>query len=235
MRNKVKITWLGQAGLLFEICGKKIMVDPYLSDSVEKINYLNYRRVPVKQELLEIKPDMIILTHNHLDHTDPETLKHYLSTDSSVTVLASCGAWQEARKFGGTGNNYVMFNEGTRWTQGDVVFQAVKAEHSDDYAIGVILSYEGSNYYVTGDTLYNTNVIKSVQGLCSDRLDVVFLPVNGVGNNMNFADAAMFAEKIGAKKAVPMHCGLFDELDMQGWSFEHKIVPEFYKEIELED
>ncbi len=35
----MKITWLGQAGLLFfESNGIKLIVDPYLSDSVEKIN-----------------------------------------------------------------------------------------------------------------------------------------------------------------------------------------------------
>lgn len=34
----MEITWLGQAGLLFEKDNYKIMIDPYLSDSVEKIN-----------------------------------------------------------------------------------------------------------------------------------------------------------------------------------------------------
>ena len=32
----MKITWLGQAGLLFEIEDKTIVIDPYLSDSVAK-------------------------------------------------------------------------------------------------------------------------------------------------------------------------------------------------------
>ena len=41
----MKITWIGQAGLIFEIHNKIIVVDPYLSDSVEKINPLNFRRV----------------------------------------------------------------------------------------------------------------------------------------------------------------------------------------------
>ena len=45
----MKITWLGQAGLLFETDGKRILVDPYLSDSVRAINPKNYRRVPVDE------------------------------------------------------------------------------------------------------------------------------------------------------------------------------------------
>ena len=85
----MKVAWLGQAGLMFETEGKTIIVDQYLSDSVEKIEPHNKRRVPVEERFLKIKPDIIILTHNHLDHTDPETLKYYLGEESEVCVLAS--------------------------------------------------------------------------------------------------------------------------------------------------
>jgi len=37
----MKITWIGQAGLLFESGKVKIMVDSYLSNSVEKIEARN--------------------------------------------------------------------------------------------------------------------------------------------------------------------------------------------------
>ena len=55
---------------------------------------------------------MIVLTHEHIDHTDPETLAHYLNEDSDVLVLASENAWKKAKVFGGS-NNYVNFNTGT--------------------------------------------------------------------------------------------------------------------------
>ena len=84
----MKITWLGQAGLMFETNDKIIMIDPYLSDSVAKIEPKNKRRIAVDEAFLKIKPDIIVLTHNHLDHTDPETLAHYLDENSSVCVLA---------------------------------------------------------------------------------------------------------------------------------------------------
>ncbi len=86
--DNMKITWLGQAGLLIQTRGIKVMIDPYLSDSVEKINPKNYRRVAVDSRFLEIMPDVLICTHNHLDHTDPKTLKHYLDRDGGITVLA---------------------------------------------------------------------------------------------------------------------------------------------------
>ena len=223
----MKITWLGQAGLLFETNGKTIIIDPYLSDSVAQMEPHNKRRVPIEEKFLKLKPDYIVLTHNHLDHTDPETLKYYLSADSKVCVLASYNAWQNVRKlFGGLQNNYVMFNKGTRWAEGELQFEAVYAEHSDDAAIGVILRADGKVYYITGDTLYNTKVFEDLP----DDIDYIFLPVNGKGNNMNMTDGKAFCEKIGAT-AIPLHCGLFDTIDLHEFAYEDKVVPEFYKII----
>ena len=224
----MKVTWLGQAGLLLETEGKKIIVDPYLSDSVEKVNPKNYRRVPVDRSFLEIKPDIIVLTHDHLDHTDPETLEHYLGEDSSLVLIAPYNAWQSARKFGGN-NNYVCLNRHSRFTVDGIEFYAVKAEHSDLMAVGVVINAEGKNYYVTGDTLYNDDIF----GDLPDDIEAVFLPVNGVGNNMNAYDAQKFAERTGAKKAVPMHFGLFDELNGDIFKAENRVIPEIYKEIKL--
>lgn len=226
----MKITWLGQAGLMFETDNKIIMVDPYLSDSVVKINPKNWRRVAVDESFLYIKPDIIVLTHDHIDHTDPDTLKHYIGETGNVLVLASGNAWNIIRANFGEhrNNNYVMFDRGTVWTEGNVRFTAVRAEHSDDRAIGFILEAEGKKYYITGDTLYNEDIFDDLP----QNIDYVFLPVNGLGNNMNMADGKRFCEKIGAV-AVPMHCGLFDSFDLHDFGYENKIVPEFYKEIKL--
>ena len=225
----MKITWLGQAGLLIESNGLKIIIDPYLSNSVEAIQPHFWRRVPVDERFLGITPNVIVLTHDHLDHTDPDTLKHYLGEDTEVCVLASGNAWNKIRNiFGGIKNNYVQFNRGTEWTEKGIRFRAVYAEHSDDRAIGVIITVEEKVCYVTGDTLYNERIFEDLP----NNIDYVFLPVNGVGNNMNMEDAKRFCERIGAL-AVPMHCGLFDEKDMNCFEYENKIVPEFYKEIKM--
>ena len=225
----MKITWLGQAGLLFETDGKIILVDPYLSDNVKNFEPKNYRRVSVDESFLKIKPDVIVITHNHLDHLDKETLKYYLIEDAECLVLVPNGGWQELRKFGGN-SNYVLFNNGTTWTEGNVTFRAVKAEHSDPYAIGVIISADGKNYYVTGDTLYNEQVFDSLPDI---ELETVFLPVNGVGNNMNMTDAARFAKRVNAKHTVPFHIGMFDELTADGFECENKVSAEMYRHIRL--
>lgn len=228
----MKITWLGQAGLLFENENITIMVDPYLSNSVAKLEPKNERRVPVDERFLGVTPDVLLLTHDHLDHTDPETLVHLFKEDAPFTVLASANAWKHVRPML-KGQNPVRMTPGTVWSEKGVTFYAVRAEHSEETAVGFIIDDGEKTYYVTGDTLYHFDVIDDVLSLCEEGPDVVFLPVNGLGNNMNMEDAADFAYEIGAKVAVPLHCGLFDSLDPAKMPFEDKVIPSFYQEIKL--
>lgn len=224
----MKIVFLGQAGLLFEKDGFKIMIDPYLSNSVEKINPNNYRRVAVDESFFKIKPDVMIFTHNHLDHYDPETVERFITTDSCITVLSPKSVWDDVRKIGGN-NNYVLFNRHTTWTENGINFTAVKAEHSDITPIGVIIDDGEKKYYITGDTLYNAYVFEDIP----DDIYALFLPVNGVGNNMNMTDAACFAKRINAQKIVPIHIGMFDEMSADDFECENKVKAEIYKEIKL--
>ncbi len=224
----MKVTFLGQAGLLFEKNGFKIMIDPYFSDSVSKINPKNYRRIEIDKSFYDIQPDVMVFTHNHLDHYDPDTVSHFITRDSKLVVLAAASVWSEVRKIGGD-NNYVMFNRHTVWTEGEVTFTAVKAEHSDRAAIGVIIDDGGKKYYITGDTLYNEEIFEDVP----DDIYALFLPVNGAGNNMNAADAARFAERINADKNIPIHIGMFDELTPDIFICKNKLEIKVYEEVVL--
>lgn len=222
------VTWLGQAGLLFKADGKKIMIDPYFSDSVGKIDSKKHRRAEVLPEFLELKPDIMLFTHAHLDHYDPETVKHFINEKSKVLVLAPSSVWEKVRGIGGD-NNFVLFNRHTEWTEGKLGFTAVRAEHSDPTPIGIIIEFEGKKLYITGDTLYNEEIFSDLP----NDIDTLFLPVNGVGNNMNMSDAARFAKRVNPNTAYPIHVGMFDDISPCEWSFENKKILKIYEEIEL--
>lgn len=222
----MNVTFLGQAGLLFEIDGFKIMVDPYFSDNVKLFEPKNYRRQPVDEKYLKIKPNVLIITHNHLDHYDLPTVEKYL-TAGNVVVLSPYSVWKNVRELGGN-NEYVLFNDGTSVTINCVKFSAVYAAHSDEYAIGVMISDNNENYYITGDTLYSEKVFKS---LPNEKIKAVFLPINGKGNNMNAVDAIRFAERLNADNAVPLHFGMFDGMTGKEFDFNKAVIPQIYKEI----
>ncbi len=229
----MKVTWLTQAGLLFENGNVTIMVDPYFSDSVAKIYPEKTRRIPADMSFLDKVPDIIIITHEHLDHLDPETLNNIISkADKPITFLAPENAYKKLVGLGGE-HNYVMLNPHSVWSERGITFYSVHAEHSDRCAAGFILDDGDKTYYVSGDTLYNYDVIDDVLELVEDGVDYAFLPINGKGNNMNAKDAADFAYEIGAKCAVPIHYGLFDGVCAEAFDFDDAKIIEPYKTEEL--
>lgn len=229
----MKATWLTHAGLLFESSKLKIMVDPYLSNSVGKSCPEKKRRIPVNEKYFDVAPDVILITHDHADHLDTETLMPLLEKSAKpITFLASESAYMKLREYGGP-HNYVLLAPHSVWSQGGVTFYSVKAEHSDRTAVGFIIDDSKKTYYVSGDTLYNYDVIDDVLDLVENGVDYAFLPIGGVGNNMNAKDAADFAYEIGAKCAVPVHYGLFDSIDPSEFDFEDALILMPYEERKL--
>ena len=224
----MKITWLGQAGLLIETIETKLLVDPYLSDCVGRKFSNMKRRYPPDSSFLYLKPDIILLTHNHIDHTDPETLPYYLQ--EPVELLASENSWHTVREMDGK-HHAILFNRHSEWSSRDMHFIAVYAEHSDAHAIGAVIETEGKRLYITGDTLYNRRIFDDILPL--GKIDLLFLPVNGMGNNMNLTDAARFCERIRPDSAIPVHYGMYDDIDPCNFTYPSKIILEPYKKIEF--
>ncbi len=71
----LKITFLGQVCFLFETKTKRILVDPYFSNSVARIEDSRHKRqVPVPGENMSRNIDYVLITHQHRDHCDVDTL-----------------------------------------------------------------------------------------------------------------------------------------------------------------
>lgn len=222
----MKITWLGQAGFYLECDDQKIIIDPYLSDYCESLNPKSFRRTPKDDRFLKIKPDVLICTHNHADHYDPETVKYYFEDNTAMTFLSPESVFRAAVADYKGKANLVRFQPHTVWTQGVVEFTAVKAEHSDPWAIGILIKANGKTFYFSGDTLYNAEVLSDIP----KSVDYAFIPVNGVGNNMNITDAAKFADAVSAKKTVPVHIGMFDSISPREFSHPSALYLTPYKE-----
>ena len=232
----MKFTCLGQNGLLFELCGKTVMTDPYLSDQLSKKNSEHFRRmVPVDTRFLEIRPDILILTHVHEDHTDDETLDIILGNNENILILCPKSVFEHLRSRYIYKHRMVQLDRGTEWTEktdaGCIHFTGIYAAHSDPYAVGVYIDSADGSAYISGDTLFSKQIVSDILA-CGDP-DTVFVCINGAGNNMNMTDAARFARLSGAACAVPVHWGMMDDIDPQAFEFENRYIPEVYKEFEV--
>ena len=74
--EETAIYFLGQAGYLIQSATRAVLIDPYLSDSCGK-NPLFSRLYPIPVEPKELFADIFIVTHDHADHLNPETIQAY--------------------------------------------------------------------------------------------------------------------------------------------------------------
>jgi hypothetical protein len=71
--NHFHLWWLGQSGFLLQWKGKRVLIDPYLSDSLTK-KYLTTDKPHTRMSELVVKPELlknisvVTSSHNHTDH-----------------------------------------------------------------------------------------------------------------------------------------------------------------------
>ena len=233
----MKVMWLGQNGLLFDFDGITIMIDPYLTDSLSSQDSSFTRKIKINKKVFSIKPNVIILTTGHLDHADNESLEKLLKSygkKKRPTVLSCESVFEDIITIPSIADaNHIMFEKYSEWTVKNINIRAVPARTDDRTAFGVILTdlITDKKYYVAGDTLYNTYVIEN---LPSD-IYASFIPINGEFGSMNVTDAKRFAKDIKTRFCVPVHFGMFDNVDATLFDLPNAIIPAPYKIINFED
>ena len=232
----MKLMWLGQNGLLFDFDGIKIMIDPYLTDSLAKKDKVFSRKIKTNKKLFKAKPDAIILTNCHLDHSDNDSLiKLNKSMGKKRALILSCeSVYDDITTIPSLASaNHIMFEKNSEWTIGNINIRAVPAKSDDKTSFGVILTNFSDNkkYYIAGDTLYSSYVIDSL----GEDIYASFIPINGEYGSMNVIDAKRFALKIKSRFVVPVHFGMFDKVDPSLFDVENAIIPKPYKIINFDE
>ena len=227
----MKGLWLGQAGFLMTADdGTTVMIDPYMSDFLlDRDGPAFTRQVPIRQEFIKT-PDILALTHCHEDHMDLATLDQ-LFGHKRMTVLAPANVLPILRQRYPGQAEFILFTPGTEVTLGSWHFRATFAAHSDREAVGIVMDCDGKRIYHLGDSLYHRQLFADPV----EDIDLLIIPINGKGNNMNAADAAAFARRTGARYSIPVHYGMFDEIDPKVFCAENRLLPTPYQSISWEE
>ena len=189
---------LGQSGYVLKTKNSEIIIDPYLSDSVNRVAGIP-RLLPLPISPADICCDAVICTHDHLDHLDPDTVAEIKPEQLFITTN------EGKEKLKGFGKeSVIVINEGESISLGDFEITAVFADHTVE-AFGLIVRAEGKTLYFSGDTLYNEKLFD----IADHRPDVAFICINGRLGNMSASEALVAAERIGAKVNIPNHYDMF--------------------------
>jgi L-ascorbate 6-phosphate lactonase len=168
---------------------------------VERVEHLK-RLVPPPLRPEEAHPGLYLITHDHIDHLDTDTLAsmdkngvRFAAPGSCIGKLLDLGVPEAA---------ITRFDRGCRMNFGRFDLEAVYAKHTAD-SIGVVLTCSGIRAYFTGDSEFDDLVGRGV------RCDALFCCINGRWGNMGIPEALELANRVDAKLALPHHYGMFAE------------------------
>ncbi len=225
------VHWLGQAGFVIDIGGLRVVIDPYLSDSLAE----KYRGTPRPHERMMPPPiradeilhvDLVLCTHAHTDHMDPGTLPLLLSKNLRARLVAPRAAAIQAKERSGLQDDrLILACAGERLLElPGLEIVATRAAHE-----GLETDSDGNHRFLgytirSGRTcLWHSGDCIPFDGLEAEiatlRPDIALLPVNGrrpelsqdgVPGNFSLDEAIAVARRVGAADMIAHHYWLFD-------------------------
>jgi len=202
--KEVIVQSLGQAGYLVESDGLRIAIDPYLSDSCGVADARFSRLFPPPIAPADLEVDIMIITHNHTDHLDPETIGPYRHKATTRFVAPRLTASALAATGVPEGNISVVDHAGTLSLPGVTITGVFALGTSPDSVdtCGYLLAFP------TGQTLYtcsDTSWCDLLAQCAPKAVDVLLVCINGHFGNLNVDQALLLTKAVQPRIVVPNH------------------------------
>ncbi|MBY0435912.1 MAG: MBL fold metallo-hydrolase [Cyclobacteriaceae bacterium] len=226
-RSGFNLWWLGQSGYLLQWNGKRVLIDPYLSNSLTK-KYLTTDKPHTRLSELVVQPEklrnisVVTSSHNHTDHLDAETLMPVLKNNPSIKfVIPEANRNFVTDRVQCDVNFPIGLNDQRSITIDGFTFHGIPAKHNEIERdekgnckfMGYVIEFGGYRIYHSGDTLWFDEMVTILKPF---QVDVAILPINGnkperkVAGNLDCKEAALLGKAIHAKCVIPCHYDMFE-------------------------
>ncbi len=212
-KGTLALWFLGQNGWVIKSpSGEVLAVDPYLSNSCHPSRRgLDVdRRVPVLVTPGDLQADLLLCTHSHRDHADPET-------------LCSCASSGRVKAFAGPGDTQAVFvqagvaesQRSLTWANHEISLGdlrvigtfALPTDAGDLTHMGFVIRVDGGpSLWITGDTAWCELLAEAG---AKHRPDAICLPINGGYANLSHWEAAELVRRVAPAQAIPCHWDMF--------------------------
>ena len=221
--GEASITWIGHTTFLIRLPGLTVLTEPVFSERCSPVRFAGPKRVRAPGIALADLPriDLILLSHNHYDHMDLDSLRalhHHSPGARIVTPLGNAAYlaknsihaaieldwWQTATVHGAhvTITPARHFSARTLWDRNEMLWG------------GLYLTYKGHKIYFAGDTGYTKYFAEIRHRLGAP--DLAMLPIGAYEPrwmmgpvHMDPAEAVRAMMDLHATRAVGMHFGTF--------------------------
>jgi len=187
------IKWLSHSN--FAIEDKiRILIDPWISQ-LAKIKL---------EDLIEYKPDLILITHGHPDHGVNEAIEIARKTNSTIVGIVELAQYISQK-----GVKSIGLNIGGSFSYKDINIHVTPAIHTCPYAVPAGYVIEGNKViYHAGDT----SVTKEFEIISEMfNIDISLLPIGGT-YTMSYKHMPIVKKYLKSKKYIGMHYDSFPSI-----------------------
>jgi L-ascorbate 6-phosphate lactonase len=224
--SRARIEHLGQTGLRIDLADLTMLVDPYLSHSVQELDAPDLvRQVQIPYQPAELTTvDWVLITHEHMDHCDPHTLPALAQASPQARFMGPLAVRRQLEQWGISGER-IMPAPADKFDLGaGLSVQAIPSAHprirfdqdGQPQAVGYLLKHDGRSLYLAGDTSVCDELLEALESV--KPIDTALLPVNednffrrrrGIVGNMTIREAFGLAAAVGIRRVVPVHWDMF--------------------------
>lgn len=218
------VTWLGHATALVEIDGYRLLTDPVWSERCSPSKTVGPQRLHPPPIELEALPalDAVVISHDHYDHLDMNTVRKLARTQRAVFV-APLGVGAHLREWGIPPARIVELDWGSSYTIDDLTLTCTPARHfsgrflsrNNTLWCSWVLAGPQHRAFFGGDTGYTSGFtdIGSQHG----PFDVTLLPIGAYNKSwpdihMNPEEAVQAHRDLNAAAdgvLIPIHWATF--------------------------
>jgi len=215
--------WIGHASVYVEVDGLRLLLDPVFAERVSPLPVGPKRFHPPPIALADLPPiDAVLVSHDHYDHLDMETVRALAARGTRFFVPLGIGAHLEH-----WGVPLAQIEEMEWWQRkafGGVEFVCTPTRHYSGRSLGDRSATLWSSwsvlgpqhrFFYSGDTGYSSHFQEIGSSL--GPFDVAFIKIGAYGPGAPWADIHMppeqsvqAARELRAKRMFPVHWSTFN-------------------------
>ena len=203
----MEVLYLGHSGFSVRVGGKSVVFDPWLSGASS-----GKRLVPPPFPPSAIsRADAVVITHEHFDHCDPQTVEPLVSR----TLCHVVGPAQALDLLDIPERLKMPVNAGERFSISGIDISVHPAKHPQSAnPVGVRVEAGGESFYHAGDT-YDFHEMIKIEAL------VGAVPIGGTFT-MDLYSAITAIKRMHLKHVIPMHYNTFSQIRADTRDFEYR-------------
>lgn len=224
--NEVQVSFVNHSTFLIQIGGYNILTDPIWSKRCSPFQWVGPERMRPPGFSMELLPkiDLVLLSHNHYDHLDVNTLKA-IAEKHNPKFIVPLGVGGYLSKLGI--NDSIELDWDATTSFGELDIKGISANHFTSRGLfdrdktlwcGFLLNFNGYKCYFVGDTGYGPN-FKQL-GEQERQIDLALIPIGAYlpkwfmsPIHISPAEAVQVHKDINSKQSIAMHFGTFPLAD----------------------